>query len=910
MRLVLPTPFMPLESATAGCVPLACNDRTLIGQTYFLLRLAPLFLVLGLTACGGGGGGSRAPEPTGPTAPSSQVFAGINRSYNEAVVQVLKSEQEYKNLSQYGTTSFSAGTTPSSQVHPLELTNVHKAYGYGLSGAGESIAIFDAGFNTDEAFRAGSAFAEMQTKYAAGRISIPGNLLSSTSSHGNQVASIAAAGRDSQGYNYYLNATGQRYPGFVGNAFDLLNHGMMGVAYNASLILNDVDSLNTLPLLAEAVDAAAQQGAVVQNNSWGLSAQTGRPFNRARVLTLPGSLPEAVVAGDRNAAYNWLADYTGFTASNWQDYLGALERFQNTGVVVTALQNDFFAREPSLMAALPQVVPDLKPAWIAVGNIDSAGSGPSIARISAPCGATAPYCLVVDGTEVTGAGLNNAGGASPGYSYGQTGTSFAAPQISGMVALLAEAFPSLTPKDLVTRLLATANNSFFTPTGERSFSAEISHGYNEEFGHGIPDLYAALQPITSGARPLGFVLNGSPIEGRFTPVVGSGLMAGPSLTRALQAALYNQTAYSYDALGAGFQVSLGALVQPGRSVDVLGQWLRQPLAVGRSGHTKGEPGGPWGQSSVSGKGTFYTSGLGETPYSLSLSSGLSLADFSLRSQGSQGTTSSTSPEGPLPTASLFSSFAAFGIKDFGAGLALSDLQIATSLQLGEHSQVMSYLSQSRTSRTSRSADNRPNVFGTALGLTLTDGTRQHGQLLFGIQREAQSLRGSLGEGALALGEHTDTIYLAPVWQFETGKGWQIAAGGSLGLSRTKAATGSLVQGAGGVLSSEFFLSAERRHWLKDHDAVSLTLWQPETIESGNLRIRLPQLVSPTAAVTHQDLKVNLASKTRPLVLGLGYQQQLSRATTLRQEVFLLSSGLAGKEKQSDLGFAIRLQQTW
>ena len=220
---------------------------------------------------------------------------------------------------------------------------------------------------------------------------------------------------------------------------------------------------------------------------------------------------------------------------------------------------------------------------------------------------------------------------------------------------------------------------------------------------------------------------------------------------------------------------------------------------------------------------------------------------------------------------------------------------------------MSYLSQSRCSR---SADNRPNVFGTALGLTLTDGTRQHGQLLFGIQREAQSLRGSLGEGALALGEHTDTIYLAPVWQFETGKGWQIAAGGSLGLSRTKAATGSLVQGAGGVLSSEFFLSAERRHWLQDHDAVSLTLWQPETIESGTLRIRLPQLVSPTAAVTHQDLKVNLASKTRPLVLGLGYQQQLSRATALRQEVFLLSSGLAGKEKQSDLGFAIRLQQTW
>ena len=119
MRFAPPTPFMPLQSAAAGGVPLACNDRALIGRAFFSLRLLPLFLALSLTACGGGGGGSRAPEPTGPTGPSSQVFAGINGSYNEAVVQVLKSEQEYKNLSQYGTTSFSAGTTPSSQVHPL-----------------------------------------------------------------------------------------------------------------------------------------------------------------------------------------------------------------------------------------------------------------------------------------------------------------------------------------------------------------------------------------------------------------------------------------------------------------------------------------------------------------------------------------------------------------------------------------------------------------------------------------------------------------------------------------------------------------------------------------------------------------------------------------------------------------------
>ncbi len=684
---------------------------------------------------------------------------------------------------------------------------------------------------------------------------------------------------------------------------------MMGVAYNANLLLNDVDSLNTLPLLAGAVDAATQQGAVVQNNSWGLSAQTGRPFNRASVLTLPSSLPEAVAAGNRNAAYNWLADYTGFTASNWEDYLRALERFQASGVVVYALQNDFFARQASLMAALPQVIPELKPAWIAVGNIDSSGTGPSIARIGAPCGAAAPYCLVVDGTEVTGAGLNNVEGSSPGYSYGQTGTSFAAPQVSGMVALLAEAFPLLKSEDLVTRLLATANNSFFTPTGERVFSRELKHGYNEEFGHGIPDLYAALQPITSGARPLGFVLNGTPVEGRFTPVASSDLVASPALRQALHEGLRHTTAYSYDALGAGFQVSLEALIQPGALPDVLGQWLRQPLAV-RSHPGRYAPGGPRGHTLSPGKGIFYSPETSDSRHTLSLSSGLSLADFSLRSQTSQDPASLSSPThqtGPYAVANLFSNFAAVGVEDFGTGLALADLQLAASLQLNEYSHAISYVSQSRGRR---DLDNRPNVFGTALGVTLATSPAQYGQVLFGVQRETESLRGSLGEGALALGDYTDSVYLAPVWQLNAGQGWQFAAGGSLGVSRTKAAAGSLVRGAGGIVSSEFFLSAERRHWLKNHDALSLTVWQPETIESGSLRMRLPQLVSPTAAVSHQDFKVSLTSQDRPLVLGLGYQWQLSQSTTVRQDIFLLSPGLSADQAGSDLGVTLRLQQTW
>ena len=69
--------------------------------------------------------------------------------------------------------------------------------------------------------------------------------------------------------------------------------------------------------------------------------------------------------------------------------------------------------------------------------------------------------------------------------------------IYGSVALLYEALPSLSPKEIATRLFATADNTFFTHDANTTFSNGVKHGFNFQYGHGIPDLYKALQPITS-----------------------------------------------------------------------------------------------------------------------------------------------------------------------------------------------------------------------------------------------------------------------------------------------------------------------------------------------------------------------------------------------------------------------------
>ena len=77
-----------------------------------------------------------------------------------------------------------------------------------------------------------------------------------------------------------------------------------------------------------------------------------------------------------------------------------------------------------------------------------------------------------------------------------SGTSFAAPQVSGAIALLAQAFPNDTPQTWRDRLLASADNSMCTPfDGYVTFSNGVKHGYNHEFGHGVIDIKSALEEI-------------------------------------------------------------------------------------------------------------------------------------------------------------------------------------------------------------------------------------------------------------------------------------------------------------------------------------------------------------------------------------------------------------------------------
>jgi autotransporter-associated beta strand protein len=171
-------------------------------------------------------------------------------------------------------------------------------------------------------------------------------------------------------------------------------------------------------------------------------------------------------------------DATAGIASEYRPFI-----IENDGLVVFATGNSGFA-DPSDMAALPsQAGPggsrpagDLEQGWLAVAALDQ--NDPSqLAAYSNACGSAMHYCMVAPGSVVV-TGVDNPPDA-PDY-WRWSGTSLAAPLVSGAAALVWEAFPYFN-NDLVRQtLLGTALDLG-------------ASGVDPVFGYGALDAGAAVK---------------------------------------------------------------------------------------------------------------------------------------------------------------------------------------------------------------------------------------------------------------------------------------------------------------------------------------------------------------------------------------------------------------------------------
>lgn len=199
----------------------------------------------------------------------------------------------------------------------------------------------------------------------------------------------------------------------------------------------------------------------------------------------------------------------------------------------------FDASSPSVDAGLAALVEELRGHYVAVVAIREDGA---IADFSNRCGIAADWCIAAPGQDVGAPYFGPSGGeVARGYRL-LSGTSFAAPMVTGGIALMKRMFRGqLSNTDLVARLYATARKSGI-------------YANRDVYGQGLMDLGAATEPRGETTVATGLRVGG-PGHGLRTTGIRLGGAVGDGFSRSLA----GREIVAFDALGAPFWFDLQGL---------------------------------------------------------------------------------------------------------------------------------------------------------------------------------------------------------------------------------------------------------------------------------------------------------------------------------------------------------------
>ncbi|WP_108396242.1 S8 family serine peptidase [Devosia submarina] len=505
---------------------------------------------------------------------------------------------------------------------------------------------------------------------------------------------------------------------------------------------------------------------------------------------------------------------------------GRLDSFQAGGVVVWALSNDETVTSGDLMAALPSFDHRLQGAWVAAANgyfeVDGSGDITKAVRLSAACGMAASYCLAGDGTTTAANAVSDTS-----YAAG-TGTSYVAPQIAGTVALLAEAFPDLTPEEWTKRLLASADNSWFRRlgvpiSGSIDYGNGVSHAYSSEWGHGVLDIAAALSLIGSVS-----VLSGDNVISSSRTDIDESVVATPnSFGDGLENALAGEQLAVFDALNRSYAVQGSALVTP--QVTPILPGMLQDVSDTR-----------WG--ALPSRRDI----LSNLPEGSAEQSGASISMLK------------------TPTG-LFETSATAAPKAAGSVFSLGGESLALTATHRNGSVAVTAVGFAGVGQ----ADPANVLAGTGVNVSLGDESRVN--LGLSLMSEEGSLLGLARNDAFNWGDGATigTIHLSV--DHELASGLQVFGRLEHGMaSRTGTASG-LVSSLSAVQFSSFELGARMESVFTGEDALQVSVNQPLRIESGTMNMQVPTGRTAEGQIENRQVSADLGPSGRELDLSLNYE---------------------------------------
>ncbi|HYG07954.1 MAG TPA: S8 family peptidase, partial [Stenotrophomonas sp.] len=280
--------------------------------------------------------------------------------------------------------------------------------------------------------------------------------------HGTHVAGIMAAARNGQGMHGVAPAARVASVNLFSNVYASMEN-FLQLPGGVSLELEP-----TREVFEQGYAGLASNGVRVLNNSWGLSATA--PRNVADVDAQAKQYAEVL------------------------DAIAAATR--RTGMLQVWAAGNFAGATADLPAALPRYRPEVQPYWLSVVSVAVNGT---LDDFSGRCGISREWCVAAPGDQIRSTIINGRANARPardasGAVIGlevpdqQTptsttaqlsGTSMAAPQVTGALALLIERFPYLNNPQVRDVLLTTA-----TDLG--------APGVDDVFGWGLINLRKAI----------------------------------------------------------------------------------------------------------------------------------------------------------------------------------------------------------------------------------------------------------------------------------------------------------------------------------------------------------------------------------------------------------------------------------
>ena len=489
------------------------------------------------------------------------------------------------------------------------------------------------------------------------------------------------------------------------------------------------------------------------------------------------------------------------------------------------------AKSVEILAGLPVLIPELQGHVIAVVAI---GRNGEIASFSNRCGSAAQWCLAAPGQQIRAAyfgphpDTNEAGVRGI---YNPSGTSFAAPMVTGALVVMKHYFrDQMSNTALVERMLQTANDQ-----GRYADSAI--------FGHGLLDLDAATTPVGMSSLALG-----NTVGGPGSPVVQTRLTLGNALGNGLTQALAGQEVAAFDELGAPFWYKLGGFAR---------------AAPGPSGMARLNAFMAWPE----GDRNADTAGIGRAPVGGFLPGNRGVGATGLR-LGYLGGPSGGMGGGHLALA--------------GRALALS-----TAGSAGERTE------ERAGERAGGRAGERPWGPG-GLGFTVFSTEGQRGPapvsgavlswrsperpvgLRAGLIGERESLLGSRAAGAFGR-LSAGSAFVG----FEGGArvgAWRLDASAEIGIAHA-AAGGGLITGVSPLFSSAFAIRAQRP--LAGRDTLHLSVSQPLRLETGRARLSVPVGRTKDGRVLRQPLTADLAPTGRQIEIGAQWHRPLPAAGAVR-----------------------------